>query len=238
MRRVDWENGDFRNLHAQFAAVTHGCLFRNALAWEEYWRWDEDDTAVAMYYDTSHRPCGYMVYLIKDDIMHIKEMIYLTHEAQEGLWAYIRAHDSMIDEVRGSCYTGEPIAFALEDGDIRESIRPYIMGRIVDLEQFFPLYRCDPAAENTVVTFVVEDPFLPWNSREVAVRFHQGKCSLEKQPAGSRVKLSIATLTTLLMGYKTAARLAWMGRIQAEKEAIRQLDSVLLHEIPCISDYI
>ena len=30
---------------------THGCLYRNALAWEEYWRWDEDDTVVAVYYD-------------------------------------------------------------------------------------------------------------------------------------------------------------------------------------------
>ena len=45
---------------------------------------------------------GYMVYLIKDDIMHIKEMIYINREAHEGLWEYIRAHDSMIDEVRGN----------------------------------------------------------------------------------------------------------------------------------------
>ena len=64
-------------------------------------------------------PAGYMVYLIKDDIMHIKEMIYLTREAHEGLWEYIRAHDSMIDEVRGSSYFSDPIAFELEDGDIR-----------------------------------------------------------------------------------------------------------------------
>lgn len=137
VRHVNWENEDFRNLHSQFAAVTHGCLFRNALAWEEYWRWDEDDTVVAIYYDINEKPCGYMVYLIKKDVMHIKEMIYLTREAQAGLWEFIRAHDSMIDEVRGSSYSGEPIAFELEDGDIRETIRPYIMGRIVDVEHFF-----------------------------------------------------------------------------------------------------
>ena len=34
VRRVPWDNNDFHNLHAQFAANTHGCLFRNALAWE------------------------------------------------------------------------------------------------------------------------------------------------------------------------------------------------------------
>lgn len=91
VRRVNWENKDFMNLHTRFASSTHGCLFRNSLAWEEYWRWDEDDTVVAVYYDQHATPMGYMVYLIKDDIMHIKEMIYINREAHEGLWEYIRA---------------------------------------------------------------------------------------------------------------------------------------------------
>ena len=73
VRRVDWDNTEFHELHSHFASITHGCLFRNSLAWEEYWRWDEDDTNVAVYYNVKDKPCGYMVYLIKNDIMHIKE---------------------------------------------------------------------------------------------------------------------------------------------------------------------
>ena len=92
---------------------------------------------------------GIMKRLMRQSLEHMrrKELIYLSREAQEGLWEYIRAHDSMIDEVRGSSYFSDPIAFELEDGDIRETIRPYIMGRIVDVEQFFQRYHCDPAAE-------------------------------------------------------------------------------------------
>ncbi len=238
VRRVTWENEDFRNLHAQFATMTHGCLFRNALAWEEYWRWDEDDTVVAIYYDVGDKPCGYMVYLIKNDVMHIKEMIYLDREAHAGLWEYIRAHDSMIDEVRGSTYTGEPIAFELEDGDIRETIRPYIMGRIVDVGQFFQKYRCDAAADNVVLTFEIEDPFAAWNNGTVTVRFHRGECSATEAVSHKKVKLSIATLTTLLLGYKTATGLYRMGRIEADRETVLLLDDVILHEMPYISDYI
>ena len=85
---------------------------------------DEDGTNVAVYYNVKDKPCGYMVYLIKNDIMHIKEMVYLNREAQKGLWEYIHAHDSMIDEVHGSTYFSEPIAFEMDDGDIKESIRP------------------------------------------------------------------------------------------------------------------
>lgn len=238
VHRVNWENEDFRNLHAQFASATHGCLFRNVLAWEEYWRWDEDDTVVAIYYDVEENPTGYMVYLIKDDVMYIKEMIYLNREAQEGLWEYIRAHDSMIDEVRGNSYFSDPIAFEMDDGDIRESIRPYIMGRIVDIEQFFPKYRCDQTAEDAIIGFEIEDKFLPWNNKMISVQFHKGTCTLTDIQPKHCVKLSIATLTTLLMGYKTAAKLYRMGRIAGNEETIRVLDDVLLHEAPYISDYI
>ena len=238
VHRVNWENEDFRNLHAQFAAATHGCLFRNNLAWEEYWRWDEDDTMVAIYYDAAEKPAGYMVYLIKDDIMHIKEMIYLNREAQEGLWGYIRAHDSMIDEVHGNSYFGEPIAFELDDGDIREIIRPYIMGRIVDAEQFFSAYACDSSESSVCFAFDIEDGFLEWNDKTVNVRFEDGKCRVTDEKPDYTVHLSIATLTTLLLGYKTATKLHRMGRIVADAEAVAKLDNVLLHESPYISDYI
>ena len=53
-----------------------------------------------------------------------------------------------------------------------------------------------------------------------------------------RVKMTIATLTTFLLGYKTAQKLYRLGRIEAEPEAVARLDDVLLHEIPYISDYI
>ena len=238
VRRVDWDNTEFHELHSHFASITHGCLFRNSLAWEEYWRWDEDDTAVAVYYNVTGEPSGYMVYLIKDDIMHIKEMIYLNHEAHDGLWEFIRAHDSMIDEVHGNSYFNEPIAFEMDDGDIREIIRPYIMGRIVDVEQFFSAYACDPSESSVCFAFDIEDSFLEWNDKIVKVRFADGKCRVCDDAPDYTVHLSIATLTTLLLGYKTATKLHRMGRIVADAEAVARLDNVLLHESPYISDYI
>ena len=238
VRRVSWDNTEFHELHSHFASITHGCLFRNNLAWEEYWRWDEDDTVVAVYYDQHATPMGYMVYLIKDDIMHIKEMIYINREAHEGLWEYIRAHDSMIDEVRGNSYFNEPIAFEMDDGDIREMIRPYIMGRIVDVEEFLHLYHCSPEEKGVCFDLDIDDAFLPWNNRPFRVWFEGGNCTLTDRDPDYELRMSIATLSTLLIGYKTAAKLARIGRITGSDEAIARLDHALLHEAPYISDYI
>lgn len=164
---------------------------------------------MAVYYNEADKPCGYMVYLIKSDIMHIKEMIYLNREAQQGLWEYIRAHESMIDEVRGNTYFSEPIAFEMDDGDIREMIRPYCMGRIVDVEQFFENYPCDPDEKPVRIAFELHDELLSWNNKTVTVLFEDGHCKITKEPADYTLKMSIATLTTLLLGYKTAERLYW-----------------------------
>mgnify|MGYP001638604357 CR=1 FL=1 len=240
VRRVKWENTDFKNLHSAFAAVTHGCLFRNSLAWEEYWRWDEDDTNVAVYYSEHDKPCGYMVYLIKTDIMYIKEMIFLNREAQLGLWEYIRAHESMIDEVRGNTFFSEPIAFEMDDGDIREMIKPYCMGRIVDVVQFFEKYPCDPDEKPVKIAFELDDNMLEWNNGTFVVRFENGHCHVcpHGTHADYSVKMNIATLTALLLGYKTAERLYELERISGSESAIERLDDVLFHKIPYISDYI
>lgn len=237
VRRVAWESREYKDVHDRFSATTHGCLYRNTLAWNEYWLWEQEDTLIAVYYRADGTPDGYMVYLIKGDIMYIKEMIYLSREAQNGLWSYIRAHESMIEEVRGNNYISEPVAFDMEDGAIKETIRPYIMGRIVDVEDFLRTYRCSPDADQTV-TFSVSDPVLPWNDRTFSVRFHKGRCFPTEGKQQNKVNLSIGTLTTLLLGYKNAGNLRWKEKIMCTERTAGTLDKVLLHEIPCISDYI
>lgn len=238
VRRVAWDDIDFKELHGMFAAKTHGCLYRNKLAWEEYFRWDEDDTVVAIYYTAKDVPTGYMVYLISSDVIHIKEMIYLNREAQLGLWEYIHKHDSMIDEVRGNNYYSEPIAFELDDSDIKETIRPYAMGRIIDIAQFIPQYKSDPDGPGGVFAFEVSDELLPWNNGIFTIAFRDGKSSISGETPKYHLKMSIGTLTTLLMGYKTAEYLWNMGKIEGTAETVGRLDDVLLHEIPYVSDYI
>ena len=176
--------------------------------------------------------------MTSSDIIHIKEMIYLNREAQLGLREKNHAHDSMIDEVKGNNYYSEPFAFELEDSDIKETIRPYSMGRIIDVVQFMEHYACDPDEPAAVFRFDVTDELLPWNNWSFTVRFERVKCRITDEPAEYEMGLSIATLTTLLLGYKTAEKLYVMDRIKAEHSAVEILDDILFHTIPYVSDYI
>lgn len=68
--------------------------------------------------------------------------------------------------------------------------------------------------------------------------FSDGTCMLTDEPAEYKLKMEIGTLTTLLLGYKTAERLYALERIEGKQEAVDRLDDVLFHKIPYISDYI
>ena len=239
VRRVETNHPDLKRLHNIFAAKTHGCLLRNELAWEEYWRWDVEDTTIAIYYDDTSAPTGYMVYLIKDNIMHIKEMIYLDTNAWKGLWKYISAHESMVDEVIGNNYSNESIAFWLEDSDIRETIRPYIMGRIVDVVQFLEQYRFTNITGGEEFTLKVRDPFLEWNNRPFTVRLDaDGTVHAEPGESIRPVELDIGTLTAMLLSYKSPVSLFRKGRIQTDPDTLSLLERLIIKEKAYISDYI
>ncbi len=239
VRRVETNHPDLMRLHNIFAAQTHGCLLRNELAWEEYWRWDVEDTTIAIYYDDQAVPTGYMVYLIKDNVMHIKEMIYLDTNAWKGLWKYISAHESMVDEVVGNNYSNESIAFWLEDSDIRETIRPYIMGRIVDVIQFLEQYRFADFQGGEELTLRVRDPFLEWNHQSFVVRISaDGSVSVRPGESRHNVELDIGTLTTLLLSYKSPTCLYRMDRLKTDPGTLQLLERLIPSQKAYISDYI
>lgn len=240
VRRIAHGSPGLKKLHNLFAARTHGCILRNNLAWQEYWRWCVEDTCVAVYYNEDREPAGYMVYLIRNNIMHIKEMIYLTHSAWRGLWKYISTHESMVEEVNGNNYSNEPIAFWLEDSDIRETIRPCIMGRIVDVKSFLEQYRF-LGTRAQEFTLDISDPFLEWNTGLFRLKINKnGEGFVEKGTPNAKntIKLSVGILTTMLFSYKRPLMLARMGRLQAEAKTLARLENAIPQGKAYISDYI
>ena len=132
VRRVDTEGEELKETYKRYAMRTHGAILRDDLAWNEYWLWDSDDIMAAVYYNEKNEPDGYVIYWIAKEVFHIKDMIFNNEEARTGLWNFVAAHFSMINQVEGDTYTDEPLAFLLEDASIKEVISPYFMGRIVE----------------------------------------------------------------------------------------------------------
>ena len=238
VERLHTEHQDIRMVYNRFSSQQHAAMIRNELAWDEYWRWDLEELTAAVYYDTSHDPQGYLLYWISEDVLHIKEMVYMNQEARNGLWNFVSAHFSMVSRVIGNIYTDEPLAFWLEDGDIKETIAPYYMARIVDAKQFIAEYPFRAIGRDAEITFKLDDPMVEWNKGIFTLHVSatgQGELiQSENQPSAS---LDIQTLTTMLLSYKRPSYLAAIGHLDSDEKTVELLESLIERQTPYFSDY-
>lgn len=240
VERVDWTHEDLKNVYRYFAVQRHGALIRDELTWEEYWRWESDDVVAAIYYTEEHKPLGYLVYSIENEVFNVKEILYLNIEARHGLWNYISSHFSMITEVVGYNYTGEPLAFLLEDSEITETIAPYIMARIVDVREFILDYPFQVMQEDFHIHLIVHDKMAPWNEGDFQIYWKDQKTYCDRGselPLTNIVELDIQTLTTMLMGYKRPSYLYDNDRLDMEYYMISILERIIPVGKPYFSDY-
>lgn len=237
VKRLEVDDEDVLNTYDRFAQLNHGAMIRDKQSWEEYWRWENEEERIAgVYYDENDKPTGCLFYWIENDVFHIKDMIFINEEARNGLWNFIGAHFSMVDWIKGNVYKNEPVAFLLEDGHITETIEPYYMARIVDVELFFQGYPFIP--NESPVHFIVADPVAEWNRGIWSLAWDDsGEISIEHEPKGPSVNVDIQTLTTLMMGYRSPSYLTEIGRISGTKQAINILEEIIPDEQAYFSDY-
>ncbi len=237
VERRDVDDPDAYKVYDEFALKNHGAMIRKELNWEEYWRFEnEEERIAAIYYDEEGEPKGVLFYWIYDEIFHVKEMFYLNQEARNGLWNFITAHFSMIYWVKGDIYKNEPLSFLLDDSEITETIAPYFMARIVDVKEFLKEYPFFKRVEPFY--FEVTDPVADWNNGIFGVSWDDdGQLQVSNEPVGHQVKLSIQTLTCMLMNYRRASYLARIERLEADKETIQLLEETLPDMEAYFSDY-
>lgn len=238
VERVTPQSEEVRLAYERFARKTHGAMIRNELAWNEYWFWDSEDLTAAIYYNENREPDGYVLYWIADEVFHIKDMIFMNEEARSGLWNFISAHFSMITKVAGRTHTDEPLAFLLEDADIKETISPYYMARIVDIEQFIVQYPFKSDTCERTWVFTLDDPLLVWNQGTFELHIAaNGQGSIERTTEKSESTIDIQTMTTMLLGYKRPDYLHKIGRLQCSDDIVDLLEDAIEQQTPYFSDY-
>ena len=223
-------------IYDAYARSNHGALIRSTTEWEEYWRWEnEDERTAAVYFDAGNNPVGCMFYWVEKDLFHIKEMIYLCQEARRALWNFVTAHYSMIDRVEGHVFRNEPIAFQMDDSGITESIEPYFMARIVDVEAFLRAYPF--VAPARPFHFAVTDSVAGWNEGVFGVVPEGGAVRIVREAAGPPVALDIRALTAMLMSFR---RPSYFHRIEAlwtDAQTLALLEDAIPDTAPYFSDY-
>ncbi|WP_197229166.1 GNAT family N-acetyltransferase, partial [Bacillus thuringiensis] len=194
-----------------------------------------DDLTLAIYYDENKKAAGYMLYKIENYKMTVEEFVPLHNEARNGLWNFICQHDSMIKELEMKVSENEQLLYTLQEPRVKTEIKPYFMGRIVDVEQFLKQYELNWNNVQQEVILHITDSFAPWNN--VSVRLANYEIAIIEEPMDKGIKLDINALSTILLGYKRPLELNELELISGSEEEIRAFENVVPVRKPFIYDF-
>lgn len=209
---------ELKQIYAQYASQFSGMLVRE----DDWWESVIDDQHIAVYYDGSEQPSGYILYEMKDNKMTVEEFVPMNFEARRGLWNFICQHDSMISELEMLTFEKEPLFFALKKQKIgKREVSPYFMVRIVDVESFLREYTF---AGNETLKLQITDPFASWNEQTFLIK--EGEVRVTKESEGA-LKLSINALSTVLLGYKRPTELFAVGMINGAEGDVEAFEKMI-----------
>lgn len=234
VKRFNKENHpeEVEKLYETFAERFSGMLVRN----EKWWlQAVYEDLTLAIYYDENKTAAGYMLYKIENYKMTVDEFVPLHNEARNGLWNFICQHDSMIKELEMTVSENEQLLYTLQEPRVKTEIKPYFMGRIVDVEQFLKQYELNWNNVQQEVILHITDSFAPWNN--VSVRLVNYEITIIEEPMDKGIKLDINALSTILLGYKRPLELHVLELISGSEEEIRAFENVVPVHKPFIYDF-
>ncbi|MDO6631315.1 GNAT family N-acetyltransferase [Bacillus thuringiensis] len=234
VKRFNKENHpeEVEKLYEVFAERFSGMLVREKNWWLQA---VYDDLTLAIYYDENKKAAGYMLYKIENYKMTVEEFVPLHNEARNGLWNFICQHDSMIKELEMTVSENEPLLYSLQEPRVKTEIKPYFMGRIIDVEQFLKRYELSWNNVQQEVILHITDAFAPWNN--VTVRLANHEITIVEETTEKGIKLDINALSAIMFGYKRPLELNELELISGSDEAIRSIENLVPVRKPFIYDF-
>jgi len=206
------------------------------------WWWDHmldkhQEYKAALAYDDDEVLIGYLIYYSEAETFYIHEWINLNPLSRHLLLKFVTKHQSIF---RNFVYESPDADYKVDNltdpYSAKLQVTPYMMARIVNLEDFMKRYPIQ-VKNLSKVFFKVEDS-LEWNDHTWSLEIKDGVVSFENADGeGADLELTIQTLTKAMFGYRSLNSLADYGALKGDSSKINALNNVFVQEKPQLIDY-
>lgn len=235
IERVPFSDKRIRTIYKN--QQSHGMLIREEWWWKSLERkYSKHYTAI--YTDQSGTAIAYIVYQVKNRQFETAELLYTEPAGLAALLSFIGQHDSMIDSAEITTPSSDSLNYFLPDPKTKAEIVPYFMTRIVDVQAFlveFPFLN----SEGGNHTLQIEDTFAEWNNKIFSLNLNSGNVSCEviTNVEAPSIKMSIQTLTGLMLGYRRPSFYIKQGLINGDTKEIEFFVRHIPDEAPALVDF-
>jgi predicted acetyltransferase len=244
VKRVGQDINLLNRIYSTYASFYNGMLKRS----DDWWThtvFKKNKGTIAVYENAQGEPEGYLMYAVKNSEMTIHEFIHLDHDAYEGLWQFIKNHDSMITKVIYEAPSDDQLHRLLQNPEIKQEVVPYFMTRIVDVAAFLKQYPFQASTYVEECFLHITDEHAPWNNGTFKLAVNSsGSANVEQtteeingMAPEQGIACDIQTLSTMLLGYQRPSFLHRVGRLQGKVENIEIWESLIPRKTTCLLDY-
>ncbi|TDQ42290.1 GNAT family N-acetyltransferase [Aureibacillus halotolerans] len=152
---------ELQHVYTAYAKRYNSMLNREKAWWERIFTADKKLHVYGAF--TTDGVCkGYMIYSMQERHLDVSEFVALDEEAKKTLWNVFKQHDSMADSVTLLLPEDDQTPYAFRQQGITQTLKPYFMGRIVDV---FPFLQAFPFKQNEAeISIEITDEVAPWNT--------------------------------------------------------------------------
>ncbi|AZN43034.1 GNAT family N-acetyltransferase [Paenibacillus albus] len=240
LRAEGWTEAD--RVYDNYAKRYNGMLRRDENWWLNH-VFRRKLGSLAVYYAAgSGEPTGYMLYDIKDRHLNMHELVYLDLESRNGLWQFIRNHDSVVSRLKFTAPADEAFLFGMAEPKLQHELHSNFMFRVVDAAAFVKQYRFAGSAQGSVLQVSLVDEHAEWNNGvwEVSVsadgRAEAALLAGEASASGT-ISCSIQTLGAMLIGCQRPSQLADHGYLDGSAEAVAAWEQAIPRRISYMTDF-
>jgi predicted acetyltransferase len=205
--------------YMQFAGSYRGAVQREEKLWNKVLNSTKDHYRYTYLYETEGRVEGYLTYKggTRQET-RLREFVTLTPRAGRALLGLLRRHEMQIDKLIWEAPPDDLLWSALYHWNLKTTIEPAAMVRIVDLPRALSTWRPRSDASGSVV-LAVRDEAAPWNTGTWRVEFAMGDVTVAPTDVPPQVELDIQALSQAYFGTPTVAEIRAADRMTVHDEA-------------------
>lgn len=160
---------------------------------------------------------GYLVYdVASEGTLRTHEVAFADHEAYLNVLRFCRDHDSQVDEVALHGFGHDRLLDVVADrAAVTVERQSGHMVRIVDVTVALEAVPFPPAATGDLV-LEVDDDHAPWNDDRFALHVTEGAAAVTRTDARPDARVSVGTLSQLLVGHVDPALARAAGNLSVE----------------------
>lgn len=216
-----------QNVYQKFTEDKHGYIFRQKKNWENILAevWGEKGFVYLL--EDSQGPKGYVIYVLRDNRVFLREMAYTSLQAQRALFLFLYGHRSQVEMLEWNAPLDDLTYFNLPDAKKDVKIFPFIMGRLVDVAKSLESVSYQDGVSKQI-RIAVEDNLAPWNNQTFLLEVTEGRGRVESLGGQTgEIQCSVEAFSQLFFGRLSAFELNKMGKLQCTSwEQIRTLDKL------------